>query len=212
MKLKESILESMVDLFLSEEHEVYLLSRGAEREDIENWKIFTFYPPLEFSYLEESLVVPLFSPRGDLMGIEWKIDLNEKSKKIFFKENDPRPIWFGLPYEMDRVWRQRVVAVVEGYLDALVLKRVCKIPVLAAGTSNLSAAQILFLERFTDEVRVFFDQDDAGDKGYWAAKKRVQRKDLKFTREIYGVRGDDPPKIWDRGGLNLLLKTFEGIT
>lgn len=207
--------------FLSEEHEDYLLSRGARLEDIDLWKIRTFYPPLEpcpdslwekklgkyWQKLSGALVVPVFSTLGKLLGFEWRI--GQRRQKIWFRDSETRPIWFGMPFEMEKIWNLRIVWVVEGYLDALVLKRVTKYPVLAAGTANLSEAQIRFLERFCDEVRVAFDQDKPGDMGYWMARKKVQRKDLKFIRWEYGVRGDDPPLIWDRGGLPLLKDIFE---
>jgi DNA primase len=116
-----------------------------------------------------------------------------------------------MPSEMMGVWKLRKVWLVEGAMSRYALKRATPLPVLGAATANVSEPQLRFLERFVDVVYCAFDQDSAGDMGFFSARKKLSRKDLRFERVKYGVKGDDPAKVWDRGGLPLLNENFGGI-
>ena len=208
---------------LDEEHEDHLLSRGVARHDLEREGVVTFQPPVEpcphmlwtskygshLDFFEGKVIFPMRTPLGELIGFEWR-DGNLK-KKFFVSENETRPVFLGMPFEMKMLWKLRKVALVEGAISRYVLKRVLPLPVLGTATANVSEPQLSFLERFADTVFCFFDMDKAGDLGFFSLRKKMRRNDLHLERVRFGVTGEDPADIWDRGGMPLLEKTFGGL-
>lgn len=220
---KEWLLKALLSSELDQEHEDYLVSRGALLSDLKREGVVTFLVPEtpcpdptwtakygdRMESFEGKIIFPLYSPQRDLLGFEWRD--GDLKKKVFLSDNELRPVFLGMPFEMEGIWRTRKVWLVEGNLSRYTLKRQTPLPVLGAGTANVSDQQIRFLERFVDVVYCAFDQDSAGDFGFRAARKKIRRKDFKFERVVYGVKGDDPAKIWDRGGLASLNESFGGI-
>lgn len=220
----------------------YLLGRGMQEETIHRlgislWKTPADSPPdSDFverykggRYLEDRLVCPALSPRGDLIGFEARTwhPLDGKHITDFrLPEAYWNPFFLGLtPEIMTRLWEGADVYLVEGLFDLAALERVVTGVVLSTVRAKVSDAHVEFLRRHLRRgfgVYVVYDNDETGQKqthGWidektgkrrWGALDRLQR--VGVSCQHVGYRGGkDPGEIWDRGGNDELKRAFAHI-
>lgn len=232
MLLKEHIQR----LTLDPEHEDYLLSRGCDEFYLKELQPITFKASSDiedanFSYLFGSggiqlnnfLVLPLYSPKGDFIGFESR-DINVKNiQKYFIPSSSWNPLWGGLtPSVMDKIWnRKGDIWIVEGFFDMFALSWV--IPkddvVLATIRAGLSASNIEFLKRYSENsmIKIVYDNDEAGRLasvgGYdnqgrlkVGVVSKLKKEGLKAIPVYY--HGKDPGAVWDSGGVFALQREF----
>ena len=158
---------------------------------------------------EEKIVTPIHSARGDLLGVEFRSPFKKDFHRLVSEVARWHPMWMGMPWTMPMIWRQRRVALVEGSYDAVPLWRAFpEFPVLACNTAAVSRTQRLFLRRFVDEVWFVYDNDTAGRQGAAASAKSLYGTHKVHLFVDYGDKGDDPGKVWDRGGLPEMKRVF----
>jgi DNA primase len=163
-----------------------------------------------FEELEGSIVLPLRSAKGDLLGIDVRSIDTKKNSRLLLPEAKWNPVWIGMPQAMFPIWDGKPIFVVEGLFDVLAMLHVVKDgAVLGAGPAHLSYQQMIFLLRWAqDTVYLVFDRDEAGRKGMDEAVQRLSRWGVECKELPYGKTGDDPGLLWDRGGVQSLQKAF----
>jgi DNA primase len=236
----EGVLES--GRHLTEEAEGYLLGRAMRRETIHRLGMSLWTTPASESpdddfnerykvrrgrsYLDDRLVCPVLSPRGDLIGFEartWQGDKYITDYRL--PEADWNPFFIGLvPETMEKIWNGGDVWIVEGLFDLTALERV--VPkgdvVLATVRAKLSWAHVDFLKRFVrGTVHIAYDNDETGKKqtfGWvddtgkkrWGALDSLTRVGVD-CRHVPYRGGKDPGEIWDKGGEAALRRAFSHI-
>lgn len=236
--LTDVALRSSVDL--PEEFEGYVLGRGLPYKLMEEMKIGLFRtaeePAPEISFQrkhgnkgekrEGCMVVPLWSPRGRLVGVEYRTWRGEKEVRDFrLPDAAWNPVFIGLtPSVLQKIWDGGDVWLVEGVFD-LALTHVLpeKDVALACGTARITRNQVDFLQRFLGPaamVHVAFDEDETGRKhvsgytdektGRWiqGVTDRLERVHL-TCRAVRYRGGKDPGEIWESGGKEALRKSFK---
>lgn len=210
---------------LEEEHRDYVMGRGATPEVIERWQIRTFDPPPQacpdprlhkhygecFDRFEGKIVYPLFSPRGRLLGFDSRTAYQKDDDRYLLPESRWNPVWIGMPSAMDAVWAGADIVVVEGRADVWAMLHACSRgqAVLGSGPAHLAYRHVDFLERWArGDVYMAYDNDDAGKKGIADAIENLDRRGVACSRVRYGRAGDDPGKLWDRGGVEALREAF----
>ena len=209
---------------LTEEARAYLMGRGATPEVIEKWGIVVFDCPMEpcpqenlrhhhgmhFDRYEGKIVYPLRSPAGRFLGFESR-SLNRKDyDQYLLPEARWNPMWIGMPQAMGPLWEGHDVIVVEGGFDVFAMLHVAgDRAVVGSGTAHLSWKQTEFLRRWArGRVHIAYDMDDAGRKGTQDAVKILSARGVQCSELRYGIAGDDPGAIWDRGGGAALRESF----
>ncbi|MGN0202646.1 MAG: DNA primase [Candidatus Cryptobacteroides sp.] len=113
--------------------------------------------------------------------------VNSKESEIYVKKNSLYGIWFA----KKDIARENRCYLVEGYLDVLSMHQLGILNVVASSGTALTEGQIGLIRKFTDNVTILYDGDQAG------IKAAVRGIDM-FLREGMNVKvvlipdGDDP--------------------
>lgn len=217
-----------------------MLGRGARPVTIENLRLVTWdslpEPSPDESFrksfgprgenLEDLLICPLYSPRGEILGFEAR---GTRRKYISQYKLTPQgfwnPVWIGLhPQAMERIWDGALIWVVEGQFDLYALEWALSEQSVVLGSlrAHLTPEHIEFLRRMSlrgCEVRMVYDLDESGRRGtVGGVNPRTGRKVRGALEALgrVGVRcadvpyrgGSDPGEIWDSGGAVAVRNAF----
>jgi len=171
--------------------------------------------------IDHWITVPMWSPRGKLVGVEYRRWDGEKgSQKFFLPESNWLPVFTGLvPSSLNRIWKGADVWLVEGLFDLAVAHAIpSKDVALACGGAKITPNQLAFLQRFMApraQVHVCFDMDETGQNmahGYthpdtgkriWGVAERLGRAGIS-ARVVQYRGGKDPGEIWESYGTKAL--------
>jgi DNA primase len=225
----------------SEELEGYVLGRGlpqqlAQEMQVGLWrpassaapdKLFKERNGARGEYRSGYMTVPFWSPRGRLIGVEFRTWGQEEKKVRDFRlpEGKWAPVFIGLtPSTLKKIWDGGDVWLVEGVFDMALTHAVPKKDVvLACGTARVSRNHLNFLKRFLSSsamVHVAFDQDETGQRqitgftddatGRWipGVPDRLEKVGLR-NRAVNYRGGKDPGEIWESGGREALTHHFK---
>ena len=152
------------------------------------------------------LIFPIFDTAGRTVGFGGRLlgpgepkYLNSAESPVFSKGR----LLYGLNWAKQHVRREDRVLVVEGYFDVVRLASAGVEPVVAPLGTALTEAQAELLTKYTRNVFLLYDSDDAGQKAAF-------RSGLELLRRAAGVRvvtlpdGEDPDSFVRRAGREAL--------
>lgn len=244
-----SFLEAaLTNMMLEPSTEGYLLGRGAKEDTISELGVKTWQPldtPHEDpiwtkrygpegrgEWIEGWIVLPIYSPRGRLLGFEGRNPNPGKGLKAshyYLPEASWNPIWLGMrPSIMRKIWAGGAVWISEGFFDVFPLE--WAVPetdvVLATGRARLGDKHLRFLSRYLCKSTLFpmvhmvYDNDETGKRavhGYldektgkerWGALRKLSRAGIGNRHVPYhGVK--DPGELWDRFGPSGVRAAFQ---
>lgn len=229
--------QALGECILTEGIEEYLLGRGAKPSTIEHtgfrtWRPTSFdIPDPIFARrygsrghgLRGHLATPLYSPRGSIIGVEYREVLTKNLNRYLLPAAYWNPVWIGPRDATAKLWAGGGVWIVEGLFDVLPLEWVIRETdtVLGCITAKMSAKHVAYLKRMNPKfINICFDNDPTGRKGIlgyidkdgrqvWGAAKALDRAGLGYRVYPYGRgRYKDPGEIWDRGGVNAMREEF----
>ena len=239
--LTKAVFDSALDL--PEELEGYVFGRGLDFAIAEEMRVGLWRPPSTPSpdpvfnkrngahgeYRAGWLTAPMWSPRGELVGVEFRVWDGPKEIRDFrLPHSKWVPVFLGLtPSVLRKIWDGGDVWLVEGLFDCSLQHAVPSTDVvLGCGTARLSRLQLLFLTRFLRpwaQVHVVFDMDATGRRqitgftdeasGKWVpgVPDRLNRVGIRNEAPVYRG-GKDPGEIWDSGGAAALRESFNLFT
>jgi DNA primase len=177
--------------------------------------------PPKTTPLSGLLTIPLYSPRGSLIGVEFRGIQEKKLTRYLLPGSKWQPIFIGLPYEMERIWKGGTVWIVEGLFDIGGLRQAVpeQDAVLASLRAKLTDKHVEFLRRYArGGVHMLYDNDETGQRGMhdwrddtgklrWGALTRLHRAGVE-CRAIPYRGGKDPGEIWEQVGTDGLRKAL----
>ena len=231
------LAESIAQCQLTEETEEYLYGRGAKDETIQSEGFVTWEPTADpipdalfcsrygdrGQKLNGTLVCPVRSPRGAVIGAEFRSIHTKYIQDYRLPASSWNPFWIGTRRAMPALWAGANVWIVEGLFDLCALE--WAIPrgdvVLASVRAHLARSHVEFLRRFCRQwVYLVYDQDVTGRKAMmgWVDENGKRRLGAQELLKRVGLRcwvvefagGKDPGEIWDKGGAVAVRETFGG--
>jgi len=236
--LTQAVLASATDI--PEDLEGYILGRGLPGVLASEMRVGIWRPPStpapdpvfckrngEFgNYREGYMTVPMWSPRGQLTGVEFRTWGEEEKQVRDYRLPESKwiPVLMGLtPTTLQKIWDGGDVWLVEGVFDMALSHAIPeKDVVLGCGTARVSRNVLNFLVRFIGPgavVHVAFDMDETGRRqitgftdeasGKWVpgVPDRLNRVGVP-SRDVSYQGGKDPGEIWERGGRMALQSAF----
>lgn len=222
--MKNWLEDAISHMTLSRPCEEYLLSRGAKRESFEMLGEFTWRtlkkPPPDPKFIDEfgelgkslngMLTVPLWSPKGKLIGIEAKSIRKKVLARYLLPQAYWNPVWVAYKDIAEKIWNGATVWIVEGRFDFYTMEWV--VPegdvVLSSLRAWLTPHHLDYLRRLKPfQVYIVYDMDETGEKGAKYACDVLNRDGI-FTENIKYRGGKDPNEIWKKGGLPALQNAF----
>ena len=168
--------------------------------------------------IADRVVLPLFSPRGEILGIEAR-SLEKDLTGYRVPGTKWAPHWVTTTNPMEALWGQGRAWIVEGFFDLVAIMRVASAQdvVIATLRAGINQVQVEHLRRFCKGgVIIAYDNDETGRRaavGYqdggrrrFGAVDHMERAGLHVTRCTY--IGKDPGEIWLSKGDRGLMRAF----
>jgi DNA primase len=142
------------------------------------------------------IIFPIFSPNGRVVGFGGRIvEKNDNAAKYL---NSPESIiyykgktLYGLSHSKDEIRRLNKVIMVEGYMDLISLFQAGVKNVVAVSGTALTEDQVILLSRYTKNIVLLFDADNAGVKASMRSIEILLKKG--FEIKIVALpKGEDP--------------------
>lgn len=231
------LAEHLQSLALSEEHEGYLLGRGAQEGTIARLGIKTWHPtqsPVPDEAFRASfgphgeawegwLMWPLLCPRGRVLGVSGRRAPYKDISRHLLPEADWHPVFVGLtPDAMSRIWDGTDIWVVEGIFDLFPLEWARPHDVvLGTERAHMASQHIDFMTRFArrpgQRVWLVYDNDVAGQKAMHGGVNAQGQKRLGALQRLqragvaaapFAYSGKDPGAVWEHGGAEKVRLVF----
>lgn len=149
---------------------------------------------VKFCYFEDHpLIMPFKNVYGQVAGLVGRTLLSEserKSKKIVkYKNTSESPLFkkgnlvFGLYENKKAIVDANYVYVVEGQFDVIKANEVGLRNIVALGNNNMTSYQLSVISRYTDNIFLLLDNDEAGQKGRDSITKKFGQ--LAHIRNFY---------------------------
>lgn len=164
--------------------------------------------------LRGSLVLPLWSPRMSLLGVQVRGFQEKKLTRYLLPDAQWNPVWVGMTAsKMERIWNGGAIWACEGDFDMGALDQAVPETDVALGclTAKMSDRHVEFCSRFVKRVHLVFDNDEPGQQGTfgwideetgkrrWGALTKLQRAGVE-CRAVPYRGGKDPGEVWERTG------------
>lgn len=193
----EKELEEYIDILLNKpEGEIgrrYLFERKIKKSTAIEWKMG--YCPVGYNpsvYSEEKynfwkklwgrVVFPIYDQNGTLVSISGRkvVDVPEREKNPKYDHYpfSARKILFGLYQNKKNIFDEEKVIITEGQLDVITAWQNGVKIVTSSFGAHCSDEHLILLNRYTDNIIVIYDNDDAGNKGI--EKTRQISRNLKL--------------------------------
>ena len=235
--LNDALLTASANVY--EEVEGYVLGRGLPERAFRNMGIGVWQPPSEDApaadfqqkfgprgeHVEGWLSIPVRSPRGLLLGVEFRRWDGEKAvRKYHLSDAAWNPLFHGeWPLSLHKIWLGGDVWLVEGIFDMCIGRIIPdRDVVLATGGAAMSRQHLDFLSRLLSSkavLRLTYDNDETGQRqatGFYDDKTKRHVPGIPDRLRRVGINcqvtryagGKDPGEIWERGGHSALRTAF----
>lgn len=158
------------------------------------------------------VIFPIFSPNGRVIAFGGRIldkdakaakYLNSPESKVYSK----RRSLYGLFHSKDEIRKLNKVILVEGYMDLISLYQYGVKNVVASSGTSLTEEQVQLLSRFTKNITVIFDADDAGQKAAVRSIEVLLKHDFD-VKVVLLPEGDDPDSYIQKQGKDTFEETI----
>lgn len=144
-------------------------------------------------FSDHNLIMPFHNVHGDIVALLGRCLLSEEERqenllhKYKYSTGCQKDLYvYGLDKARDSIIAENFVIGVEGQFDCISLHARGITNAVAFGWANLSRYQMFQIHRYTNNIILMFDNDEAGQK----AKKRVKDR----YKDVANIKLVSPPK------------------
>ena len=150
------------------------------------------------------IIFPIFSPNGRVIAFGGRVFqgeenvakyLNSPESSIYLK----RKSLYGLFHAKDEIRKSNKAIMVEGYMDLIALYQHGIKNVVASSGTALTDDQVRLLSRYTKNIVVIFDADDAGTKAAMRSIEILLKQDFDVNM-LSLPEGEDPDSFINEFG------------
>ncbi|MDP2301714.1 MAG: DNA primase [Ignavibacteria bacterium] len=150
------------------------------------------------------LIFPIFSPNGRVIAFAGRVFetsenmakyLNSPESKVYFKGR----ILYGLSHSKEEIRKLNSAILVEGYMDLISLHQYGVKNVVAVSGTSLTDDQVQLLSRYTKNVVLLFDADNAGVKASMRSIEILLKQDMNI-KIVSLPSGEDPDSFVQKFG------------
>lgn len=163
----------------------WFYNRGIVDDDIAKWRLGSDNGVPVYAIIDEFGRTVGFSRRTDNGKQKY---VNDPTSPIF-KKGD---ILYGLNFVKRQIRQLKCIVIVEGYNDAILLQKY-GVPACSIMGTSLTDGQIRLIKKYTNNVVLFLDGDDAGIQSTIEHIKALKREQIEV--EVINVNGFDPDDI-----------------
>lgn len=191
----------------------YLKLRGVSKESVIKYKLgyAPAYPRIGNRF-HDRVIFPIYSPFGEPVGWTGRTLIDATAKYLNVKESaefQKGRLLYMYHYSKEAIIKTGVAVLVEGQMDALILRQFGILNTVASSGVAFKAAAARILSRYARKVYIVFDGDDAGKKAQLKAQKYLEEiylDDLKIqVVPINLPEGEDPASFMLKYGKNMFI-------
>lgn len=164
--------------------------------------------------LRNRIIIPIEDVKSRVVGFGAR-RISDEDKEVPKYINSPetdiyhkRRILFGLNHAKDTMVKEDRVALVEGYFDVIIpFCKGFKTIVAPLGTS-LTSEQVRLLKRYTQNIILLFDRDEAGIQATMRALEVSFSEDV-YPRIVVLPQGEDPASYVLKEGIKKFVKQID---
>jgi len=165
-----------------------------------------------YDRLRGRVTFPIRDTRGRILGFGGRALAPDQEPKYLNTPESPifrkRESFYGFPFALDPIRRGERAVVVEGYFDLIALHRAGVEAALATCGTALSADHARDLRRRTQEVVLFFDGDEAGQRAMERALQALLPEGLRLRAAALPA-GEDPDSFLLGAGAEALRRLVD---
>lgn len=145
----------------------YLLKKGYEESELKLIGLISQRSGQYFDMFRDRIMVPLCDPSGQAIGFTARL-LEDKKDSPKYINTPSTPLYdksrqlYGLNLAKESIRKTGYSIIAEGNLDVIASHQAGIRNVVASAGTALTEQQLKILSRFSDDVRLSFDQDKAG--------------------------------------------------
>jgi len=149
----------------------YMFKRGFTVANLNEWNI-------GFDYNSDRITIPVMDADGNLVGVKgraWRLD-HQPRYLVLGDKYDRKPRYGFSPYEkskilfgLHRFGQQRRYVLDEGEINVMSFQ-IAGIPAFGTGSASMSDVQLGIIREFCDEVVLFLDNDESGERATWGTE------------------------------------------
>lgn len=191
----------------------YLLNKGFDQEWVKESGLIKRSKNGDSYYdlFRERVIFPIFDYHGNIVGFGGRTledavpkYLNTPETEIYVKRNH----LYGLYQARDAMRKSNQAILVEGYMDCLKLHQHGFTNAVASLGTALTREQALLLRRYTENILVLYDGDEAGQRETLRAVQLLAEQN--FNVEVLSLpEGLDPDDFLDQHGKEELLQYIQ---
>jgi len=157
---------------------------------------------------------PITDIFGRVIGFGARILINDKTQPKYINSPqtglyDKSSVLYGIYHAKNQIMNKKEAILVEGYMDVITMHQWGFTNAVASSGTSLTADQLKLLSRYTKNIIVMYDADEAGQN---AAERAIELA-LQQEFEIAIVTlptGEDPDSILRDDGPNVFRKYLDG--
>lgn len=170
--------------------------------------------------LDGWLAIPVETPLGRTIGIEFRNTREKDVRKFHLDRASWNPVWVGIQGQMEKILSGSDIYVVEGLFDLFAME--WAVPdrgvVLSTERAGFTWEHKRFIVRWLHRyahLNVVYDNDKAGQRAVfgdkemnvWGVLDSLKAEGVDNARSLK-YKGKDPGDLWDKGGAELLRRSF----
>jgi DNA primase len=149
-----------------------------------------------FDRFHGRVMFPIHSVSGDVLGFGGRILTNTKEVAKYFNSPqselyDKSKILYGLYFSKKSIQQEDFCFLVEGYTDVIALHQAGIENVVASSGTSLTIEQIKLIQRFTNNITILYDGDEAGQKASERGIRLILEEGMN-VRVLLFPDNDDP--------------------
>lgn len=192
----------------------YLLSQGVDKKImVELGLVSEGKNGKCYDKFRDRVIFPIINTSGKVIGFGGRAVnpednpkyLNSPESKIFQKKNN----LYGLNISRQNVGKDGFIILVEGYMDTIALYQSGIQNVAASLGTALTENQAKLIKRYTKDVILSYDADNAGRTAALRGLEILKKEDCK-VRVLHVTDGKDPDEYVKKNGKTAFLKLIDG--
>ena len=194
----------------------HLVSKGFSQNEIQKSGLFVTKNGKTFDLFRGRLMFPIFNAMGELIAFGGRIIgdgqpkyVNSPETPVYSKQRNLYALNFAKQAKMKQI------IVVEGYMDVISMHQAGVTNAVASLGTALTERQLDLLERYCEEVVLFYDSDRAGQNAAVRGLKMLMERKKKHTGMTTQVRvakvpnGKDPDEFIREFGKDEFAKVVD---
>lgn len=191
----------------------FLSNNGVEKKTMLELGLAAESKGRVYDKFRNRVMFPIINTSGKVIGFGGRaIDSNDNPKylnspesKVFKKKNN----LYGLNITRENVGKEGYIILVEGYMDTIALYQSGVQNVVASLGTALTDNQARLIKRYTSNVILSYDADQAGQNAALRGMEILRKEDCK-VKVLHVTDGKDPDEFVKHNGKKAFLNLIDG--